>query len=87
MSPALRVLTIGWSDRGARLRWTKGRIDDWDKVRPLEVGEALRRATLSLGIAIVFVCVAVTIPQLTQRLLKGMTWKTPVSRICYGPPL
>jgi hypothetical protein len=48
MSPAPRVQTIGWSDRGARLRWTKRRIDDWGKVSWFDAGESPRRSTSSL---------------------------------------
>jgi hypothetical protein len=31
ISTACSRLTIGWSDRGSRLRWAKEGIDDWDK--------------------------------------------------------
>jgi len=45
----LRCLTIGSSDRGSRLRWAKEGVDDWDKVRSFDAGEAPRRSTSSLG--------------------------------------
>ena len=41
-------LTIGWSDRGPRLRWDKAGVDDRDKVPSLDAGEAPRRSTSSL---------------------------------------
>src|SRR5580658_193369 len=41
-------LTIGWSDRGSRLRWAKEGVDDWDKVPSFDAGEAPRRSTSSL---------------------------------------
>ena len=43
-----RRLTIGWSDRGSRLRWAKEGVDDWDKVPSVDAGEAPRRSTSSL---------------------------------------
>ena len=42
-------LTIGWSDRGARLRWAKEGVDDWDKVPSADAGKAPRRSTSSLA--------------------------------------
>ena len=43
-------LPIGSSDRGARLRWAKEGVDDWDKVPSFDAGEAPRRSTSSLGL-------------------------------------
>ena len=43
-----RPLTIGSSDRGARLRRAKEGIDDWDKVPSFDAGEAPRRSISSL---------------------------------------
>jgi hypothetical protein len=43
-----RPLTIGSSNRGARLRRAKERIDDWDKVPSFDAGEAPRRSISSL---------------------------------------
>ena len=42
-------LTIGWSDRGSRLRLDKEEVDGWDKSASLDVGEAPRRSASSLG--------------------------------------
>jgi hypothetical protein len=42
-------LTIGWSDRGARLRCAKEGIDDWDKAASLGDNAFPRRSTSSLG--------------------------------------
>ena len=43
-----RHLTIGSSDRGARLRWAKEGIDDLDKLPSLDAGATPRRSTSSL---------------------------------------
>jgi len=57
---AWRFLTIGSSDRGARLRGPRSKVDDWDKVPSFDAGEAPRRSTSSLeavldtGIALVY---------------------------------
>jgi hypothetical protein len=40
-----RCLTIGSSDRGSRLRWTKDGIDDRDKLPSFVVSATLRRST------------------------------------------
>jgi hypothetical protein len=45
---AAHALTIGWSDRGLRLRSAKRRVDDWDKSASLVVGATPRRSTSSL---------------------------------------
>jgi hypothetical protein len=42
-------LTIGWSDRGSRLRWVKEGVDDWDKVPSFDDSEGPRRSTSSLA--------------------------------------
>jgi hypothetical protein len=52
-----RPLTIGSSDRGARLRRAKEGIDDWDKVPSFDAGEAPRRSTSSLDGTMRSVCV------------------------------
>jgi uncharacterized protein len=44
-----RPLTIGWSDRGSRLRWAKEGIDDLDKSVSFVAGATPRRSTSSLG--------------------------------------
>ena len=41
----LNRITIGWSDRGSRLRWAKEEVDDWDQVPSFDAGEAPRRST------------------------------------------
>jgi hypothetical protein len=43
-----RPLTIGWSDRGSRLRLAEEGVDDWDQVPSFDAGEAPRRSTSSL---------------------------------------
>ena len=43
-------LTIGWDDRGARLREAKERVDDWDKSSSFVVGAFPRRSTSSLDV-------------------------------------
>jgi hypothetical protein len=46
----LARLTIGSSDRWARLRWAKEGIDDWDKAASFFVGATARGSILSLGV-------------------------------------
>jgi hypothetical protein len=46
LADAVHPLTIGSSDSGARLRWAKEGVDDWDKSASL-VGNALPRRSAS----------------------------------------
>jgi hypothetical protein len=92
-APADCALTIGWSDRGSRLRWAKEEIDDRDKLPPFCVTAPPRRSTSSLDTLIEVrssICSGCNlgsrgvVPAADSRLARRTLWLIPLGVLSRG---